>query len=298
MWYSTLNINKYNHYQGNFPGVKSWKIALVDFRFEGSVADEIPDACIAIDRGALEKQSLLSAMLNPSWNSKQLGGREESPIVVSPLKSLPDWDPAMVSVIVCAQQDQPLILPLGVELEELLRMLDYFQLAPDDCGADVDLTECSISEGIRARTFVADRKLFATALQHITQTLRSATTMETHFVCRKNVWPLSTINECAPEGLTFQDVCPTITTNGITSGRNRDSHLSWSSKDYYRQEMVTKLEDLGLNASWRMRSLTYFNPGDFSAMGSEILNARMWTLSVTVTPAEPKAKRRRLNAEE
>jgi hypothetical protein len=62
--------------------------------------------------------------------------------------------------------------------------------------------------------------------------------------------------------------------------------------------MVTELEDLGLNASWRMRSLTYFNPGEYSAMGSEKLNARMWTLSVTVTPAEPKAKRRRLNAEE
>ena len=274
------------------------KMVFVYFRFEGSVADEIPDACIAIDRGALEKQSLLSAMLNPSWNSKQLGGREESPIVVSPLKSLPDWDPAMVSVIVCAQQDQPLILPLGVELEELLRMLDYFQLAPDDCGADVDLTECSLSEGIRARTFVADRKLFATALQHITQTLRSATTMETHFVCRKSVWPLSTINECSQGGLTFQDVCATTSQYGITSGINRDKHLSWSSKNYYRQEMVTELEDLGLNASWRMRSLTYFNPGEYSAMGSEKLNARMWTLSVTVTPAEPKAKRRRLNAEE
>ena len=272
----------------------------VYFRFEGSVADEIPDACIAIDRGALEKKSLLSAMLNPSWNSKQLGGREESPIVVSPLKILPDWDPAMVSVIVCAQQDQPLILPLGVELEELLRMLDYFQLAPGDGGADVDLTECSISEGIRARTFVADRNLFATALQHITQTLRSAKTMETHFVCRKNAWPLSTINECAHGGLTFQDVCAKgVGHNTITNGMaRRDGHLSWSSKDYYRQEMVTELEDLGLNASWTMRSLTHFNPGEYSAMGSEKLNARMWTLSVTVTPAEPKAKRRRLNAEE
>ena len=158
-------------------------MVLVYFRFEGSVADEIPDACIAIDRGALEKQSLLSAMLNPSWNSKQLGGREESPIVVSPLKSLPDWDPAMVSVIVCAQQDQPLILPLGVELEELLRMLDYFQLAPDDCGADVDLTECSIPEGIRARTFVADRNLFATALQHITIGCRRHWGSGTRFTC-------------------------------------------------------------------------------------------------------------------
>jgi len=54
------------------------------FRFEGSVADEIPDACIAIDRGALEKKSLLSAMLNPSWNSKQLGGREEIPSQIPP----------------------------------------------------------------------------------------------------------------------------------------------------------------------------------------------------------------------
>ena len=269
-------------------------MVLVYFRFEGSVADEIPDACTAIDRGALEKKSLLSAMLNPSWNSKQLGGREESPIVVSPLKSLPDdWDPAMVSVIVCAQQDQPLILPLGVELEELLRMLDYFQLAPDDCGADVDLTECSIPEGIRARTFLADRKLFATALEHITQTLRSAKTMQTHFVCRKNEWPLSTINECAHGRLTFQDVCSSI--YGM-SGSKTD-HLSWSSKDYYRQEMVTELEDLGLNASWTMRSLTHFNPGEYAAMGSEKLEACMWTLSVTVTPAEPKAKRRRLNAE-
>ena len=259
----------------------------VYFLFEGSATEEIPDACTAIDRGALEKESLLSAMLNPSWNSKQLGGHEESPIVVSPLKTLPDWDPVMVSVIVCAQQDQRLVLPLGVELEELLRMLDYFQLAPGDGGADVDLTECSIPEGIRARTFVADRKLFATALQHITQTLRCAKTMETYFVCRKNVWSLRTINECVHGGITFKDVCA----GGV------DGHLSWSSKDYYRQLMVTELEDLGLNALWTTRSLTHFNPGEFAAMGSEILNARMWTLSVTVTPAEPKAKRRRLGGE-
>ena len=268
----------------------------VYFCFEGSVDEEIPDACIAIDRGALEKKtSLLSSMLNPSWNSKQLGGREESPIVVSPLKSLPDWDPAMVSVIACAQQDQPLVLPEGVELEELLRMLDYFQLAPGDGGANVDLTECSIPEGIRSRTFVADRKLFATALHHITQTLRSAKTMETHFVCRKNVWPLGTINSCAYGGVTFEDVCarPSVGRPSVP-----DDHLSWSSKEYYRQEMATELEELGLDASWRKRSLTHFNPGEFAAMGSEKLNAQMWTLSVVVTEAEPKAKRRRLNAVE
>jgi hypothetical protein len=86
--------------------------------------------------------------------------------------------------------------------------------------------------------------------------------------------------------LAFCDV-DTVTSNAAKF----DGHRSWASKEYYRNEMVRKIEALGVNA-------TYFNPGEYAAMGSEILSAGMWTLAITIPPAQPKTKRRRLMNEQ
>ena len=115
--------------------------------------------------------------------------------------------------------------------------------------------------------------------------------MSIHFLVRKRAWCLCTINECSC--LTFCDV-DTVTSNAAKF----DGHRSWASKEYYRNEMVRKIEALGVNASWSRRTLTYFNPGEYAAMGSEILSAGMWTLAITIPPAQPKTKRRRLMNEQ
>ena len=263
----------------------------VHFLFQGDESTAlggVADVCVVIPHAALTgKESFLSKTVTPQWNSDNLGGERDSPIIIRPLISLEAWDPTMASVIVCAQQDQPLVLPNGTELDELLQVLDYFQLAPNDGGLSVDLSECSVAEGIRARTFIQDRKHFALASTAIAKKLGLAQTMTTRFVLRKRVYSLNTINTTCGGGKTYLDVSTSF---------ECDQHLGWSSKAYYRAKMLKELSALGLKGSWVSAYMTYFSPGEFAAMGSEVLGSKMWTLIVVVEEAEPRSKRRRIAA--
>lgn len=264
----------------------------IHFKFQGDSTKDVEDVSVSIPREALEgKETFLSTMVVPAWNESARGRNIATPIVVKPLLALSEWDAAMAHVVVCAQSDMPLVLPEGVELENLLCALDYFQLSPPDGGASVDLSKCSISEGIRARTFVQDSAHFASAMEHVTATLKKATTMETYFVFRKAAFSLTTIN--ATGLFKYRDVC--IQNGRAVSGA--DAHLSWSSKVYYRDAMATQLAKLGVRATWSNKLLQYFAPCEYGPMESSPRFAKMWTLAINISPATPKLKRRRLNSE-
>ena len=267
------------------------------FKFAGDVAENVEDAHAVIRWGLLTgKETLLSTLVVPAWNQGSFGRTLAAPIVVKPMEVLREWDAAMAPVVVAAQCGDELVLPSGVELEELLQVLDYFQLAPNDGGASVNLSMCSIAEGVRARTFVADRTNFASALAHITAQLRKAVTMKTHFILRAQAHCLDTINSIAPSGVVYQDVA-VLAPFGNPDRKKVDRHLSWSSTARYRDEMLTELARLGVIGVWYEEELTYFIPEPFGPQEAVPRSSRMWLLAVEVPPAEPKSKRRRVNSD-
>ena len=275
----------------------------VHFKFAGRarIGEEpaVPDAHVTIPRDALDdEESLFSVHIKGGWNPSQLGGSEHEPIVLRPLEALPDWDPLMADVLVAAQCGEEMVLPPDVELEELLRALEYYQLAPEDGGQAINLERASVPQGVRARTFLRNRKVFGEALAHVRRVLETAVAMETHFVARKASWLLHTINTKADGGVTYKDFRE-------ESYRSRaagealtpvDAHVQWAALQSFRDEMVASLENMGLAAEWNRKYLTHFFPHEYAAHEIEPQADNMWCLKVSAKPAEPKAKRRRTAA--
>ena len=240
---------------------------LVHFLFK-STDSGVADARIRIPQDVLESfrdgDTFLAKKNAPEWleaaeeDEEKPGQSEASAIEIDPLAALSEcWHPAAAPLIAaCYAGVESLVLPHGVELEELLKVLDYFGLTPAGGGESVNLESCSTSARMRANNFLLLRKTYVSALDAVKKVLLTpAAVIEVRFVacdvtqCIHKMNKISSFKSHKPFARTRHDLTSNV----------------WAGSSYYRGLMQQDISELDpeLEVSWEKTRLCTWEPEDY-----------------------------------
>tara|TARA_B110000208_G_scaffold190703_1_gene255316 strand:- start:1604 stop:2452 length:849 start_codon:yes stop_codon:yes gene_type:complete len=244
---------------------------LVHFLFKGTDSG-VADARIRIPQDVLESfrdgETFLAKKNAPEWldsteedEEEKPGQSEASAIEIDPLAALSEcWHPAAAPLIAaCYAGVESLVLPDGVELEELLGVLDYFGLTPAGGGESVNLESCSTSARMRANNFLLLRKTYVSALDAVKKVLKTpAAVIEVRFVAYDS-------NQCIYKMNKFASFKNHRAFAVCAPGRRAPvTNDVWAGSAYYRglmQQEISELDD-ELEVSWKV-TLCMWEPEDY-----------------------------------
>lgn len=276
---------------------------LVHFLFKGTDSG-VADARIRVPQDVLESfrdgDTFLAKKNAPEWldstevdEEEKPGQSEASAIEIDPLAALSEcWHPAAAPLIAaCYAGVESLVLPDGVELEELLGVLDYFGLAPEGGGESVNLDTCSTSARMRANNFLLLRKTYVSALDAVKKVLKTpAAVIEVRFVAFDSNQSIYKMNKFA----SFKNHRAFAVYTSYHAPATNDV---WAGSSYYRglmQQEISELDD-ELDVSWQSTRLCTWEPEDCGHYEDGRPSNRydcLQVLTIKAPTAVPIAKRR------
>ena len=260
--------------------------SLVHFEFVGDASTEVEKVAISVPRTALEEgkfaETVLARLATTAWKKGSASGSQDRPLEVQPLESCPtSWLPSTAGVIGSIFKGEPVVLPRNVELQELLATLEFYGIPVNP--KEISLEEVDRSVRLRANAFLACLASSSSARAFILSEFESAPESSKCFVAKLDHHCTEQINRSSSEKI--------IPLRGESKFAS-DPHHQWAQNEYFRDKMVSEIEDDGLIAAWKRKYLAISGPeSEFDNRFVE--HATLWTLKVTVPDAEPIVKRRR-----
>jgi len=265
---------------------------LVYFQFLGS--GKVPSRTISVERTALQAQpeSLLTKLADEKWK-KLLVGTSENPIVTKPLESLGNtWLPNMTSMIESAykqqQQQEELVLPPNVELEEALTILDFYGL-PVENPENIQLNQTDLQTRLRAKIFLEDTKNYRIALESIVDEFENNPQYEKNFIFVH-----------ANHDMPYIHVSNNTIFTTVPSAALHDC-FQWVQRLKLRKQLLADLKTKGFKATWKCNinhgmSVLVAGPSrDSDYDNREERHDDIFVACVKVPEPEPVAKRQKLS---
>ena len=274
------------------------------FNFSGG--DGVAPVAITLARTDLNKKcfadSMLTTLAADRWQDASTTSNDSS-FDVSTQSIHDSWSAPCASVIkhiyespapvvpeVQNESASKLEIPAGVELEEIVNVLDYFGLDLVE-PEGMEITGNGASK-VRAKLFLSNRENVETAFSYVFEQLLDSPRSKSQFVVLSSNDKLDYINKSQQEPLKL------ICKSGYLAMGERDKHYEWAQSEAHRNHFSDLLDEEGFEVEWKSKYLELAGGRDneYGPMDIDTVRASRWVAAVTVPGAEPPSKRARVDS--